>query len=139
MDSFERIYAFRPGSYWVGDISYALYDKIHDDFWGEENGFMPGVYEYEGHMFAVRETKRGDGDYASNIGFRFSVDAGVIGVVDKNLVDFSKESAEFGKCIVSKGELVFSYDGDSGIFYLRDSRGQFDEIQIFTGTEETSE
>lgn len=79
--------------FYVGDICYALSDKMYQEEWGGKHHFQEGCFEVmdSGLSFAVGYTAYGDGCYADNKGHKYPVDAGCIGVVPLELV--AKESA----------------------------------------------
>lgn len=76
---------FGPGTYFIGDTCYALNDEIYHGVWGDKHGFNDGVYDANGHKFAVAGTAYGDGEYKGSDGTRYAVDAGVIGITPKEL------------------------------------------------------
>ena len=84
--------------FYVGDLCYAMNEKLYDKFWGDELGFSDGVFlvpenKYfpsgKGYFFAVDSTTYGDGTYEDDDGREYPVDAGVIGVLPLELVDNS--------------------------------------------------
>lgn len=77
-----------PGTYYIGDLCYALSDKIYDDIFGGLGGYDPGLYKKKdsSDFFLVDGTAYGDGCYQSSDGKEFGVDAGIIGIVPLSLV-----------------------------------------------------
>lgn len=66
---------------YVGDICYALTDDVYDNVWSKAD-YKDGLYSYQNKQFAVHSTAHGDGCYDG-----YSVDAGVIGIVDLRLAE----------------------------------------------------
>ena len=112
----------RKGFY-IGDICYSLKDEYYDEIWGRKNQFEDGIFNVElengkNYDFAVYGTKYGDGSYPdSNYNYEFFVDAGVLGVVPYELVDFEK--------IEKKNSGVLFVDGP-GYATLEYKDGYFD-------------
>lgn len=133
---------------YVGDICYALEDKIYDGVWGK-NGYEDGMYETEdGLQFAVAGTAHGDGTYYSGDGHDYSVDAGVIGVVDLRLatkysleeldslghvfpnadeVQFIAEDGYFDITVFENGKRIITYDIETGYEEEWDDEDEWDE------------
>lgn len=74
--------------FYIGDLCYALNDKTYDEVWGGAN-YEDGVYEVPGtdRSFAVAGTAYGDGTYEDDYGREYSVDAGNISLVPRELAD----------------------------------------------------
>lgn len=82
--------------FYIGDICYVLSDDIYDEVWGGA-GYEDGIYEVpeNGFKFAVAGTAYGDGCYTDNNYRQYGVDAGVIGLVPKELVDKDMDGGNF--------------------------------------------
>lgn len=108
--------SFDPGTYFLGDICYALDEEIYHKFWGDEKDFADGEYEVQDSKFAVGGTAHGDGTYTGSDGTKFDVDAGVLGVVPKELwkKDESDLSLGGGKVVNVERRLLFN--SENGIF-----------------------
>lgn len=87
--------------FYVGDICYALNDRIYDELWGDELEYKDGVHTVPddsllpgsaGFSFAVSSTAYGDGVYRDQKGRKYCVDAGVIGAIPLELVDPEKNT-----------------------------------------------
>lgn len=78
------------GTYYIGDLCYALSDDIYDNVFGG-TCYESGVYEEKGtnRVFALSATAYGDGEYPSSDGKKFSVDAGIIGICSASLMEKS--------------------------------------------------
>jgi hypothetical protein len=110
---------FGKGKYFIGDICYALDDKIYDKIWGEQNKYENGCFEIKSlnSKFAVASTYYGDGSYKGSDGNIYGVDAGVIGVVPSTL--FGKDKTlDGGKVINVKKELKFIADNGKFTFII---------------------
>ena len=77
-----------PGKYYIGDICYALGDKVYDRVFGAKE-YDSGLYTQKdtGNFFLVDGTAHGDGLYMDSDGKEYGVDAGVIGIVSAALVE----------------------------------------------------
>ena len=110
------------GDYYIGDICYALSDAMYDDVFGGTL-YTPGIYQEKrsGRLFAVAATSFGDGEFRGSDGKRFSVDAGVIGIVSKALVSKDGNGGHFYNfpnavtCTFGYGTFEFS----DGSVYMR--------------------
>jgi hypothetical protein len=94
-------HTFPDGRYYLGDICYPLGDDpIYDEIWGKQFGYSEGIYQRsDGVVFAVFGTAYGDGEYRGVDGFKYSVDAGVIGLVPTSLFDEEKFKGKYrGDC-----------------------------------------
>lgn len=115
------------GTYYIGDICYALRDDVYHNGWGVQFEYANGLYELEEKQFAVLSTAYGDGCYgASGVDCMFPVDAGNIGMVDIGLVDKFEigDNIPFGIVRTFDSDIEFSYDNGvisvvSGDFEMR--------------------
>jgi hypothetical protein len=113
---FERVATKRdipPGKYYVGDICYALDDKVYDRVFGGED-YESGCYTCEDGFFMVANTAYGDGSYKGTNGKEYAVDAGVIGIVSEKLIDHDSGSLCGGHIHTFKYPIHVSFKG--GIF-----------------------
>lgn len=100
------------GDYFVGDPCYA-FTSVDHSFWMQLlescNYFkdMEGTVSMYGTKWTVvaSPTAYGDGVYDSDMGLEFPVDAGLIGVVPKELVDLNEDGKPFGMALMN-----FSHD-----------------------------
>jgi hypothetical protein len=83
-----RHFTAPPGKYYIGDICYALGDKVYDRVFGAKE-YDSGLYTQKdtGNFFLVDGTAHGDGLYMDSDGKEYGVDAGVIGIVSAALVE----------------------------------------------------
>ncbi len=80
----KKVFTAPAGAYYIGDICYALDDKVYESIFGGIGGYDDGLYKCKTDpnvFFMVASTAYGDGAYRSNDGRIFSVDAGIIGIV----------------------------------------------------------
>ena len=120
--------------FYIGDLCYALNEKVYDEVWGGNN-YEDGQYtdpETKAE-FAMVGTTYGDGEYESSDGVTFPVDAGIIGVADLAICDGD----------TSLGKVVSDYSGtvliryDNGTITVSWKSGKYyDLIDIYTGDEE---
>ncbi len=101
------------GTYYIGDVCYALGDDVYYKGWGDRFGFANGLYEVDGKQFAVLSTAYGDGQYeAKGFPYDLPVDAGNIGMVNVGLVDKfgAGDKVSFGVVMTFDSDIEFSYD-----------------------------
>ena len=117
--------------FYIGDLCYALNEKVYDEVWGGNN-YEDGQYvdpETKAE-FAMVGTAYGDGEYESDVGAFFPVDAGIIGVADLSICD---KDTSFGKVVPDYSGIVFIEYNDGTITV---SWGDYGEINIYTSYEE---
>lgn len=84
------------GTYYIGDLCYALSDKIYDNVFGSR-GYEQGYYSNGTSFFMVAGTAYGDGLYRGSDGYGYAVDAGIIGICSEDLIDTDSKSIGGGK------------------------------------------
>lgn len=124
----------KAGEYYIGDCCYILdeegledFDWVGDfcnQFWNDGENII-----IKGHHVVAYNTAHGDGCYPSNINATFPVDAGLIGVVPKELWKGGGEP--FG-CELVKFESDFICDKFAGTL-------QFGNVLIYTDYEDEYE
>lgn len=117
--------------FYIGDLCYALNEEIYDEVWGGNN-YEDGQYtdpETKAE-FAMVGTAYGDGEYKSDVGALFPVDAGIIGVADLSICD---KDTSFGKVVPDYSGIVYIEYNDGTITV---SWGDYGEINIYTYYEE---
>jgi len=84
------VYDIPAGTYYIGDLCYALSDDIYDNIFGG-TGYCSGIYEEKAtkRVFLVSNTAFGDGMYPGSDGKEFGVDAGIIGICSVSLMEKS--------------------------------------------------
>lgn len=122
--------------FYIGDLCYALNEKIYDEVWGGNN-YEDGQYtdpETKAE-FAMVGTAYGDGEYeSSEEGLLFPVDAGIIGVADLSICD---KDTSLGKVIPDYSGIVFIEYNDGTITVSWDD--DFKEINIYTAYDDEEE
>ena len=120
--------------FYIGDLCYALNEKIYDEVWGGNN-YEDGQYtdpETKAE-FAMVGTTYGDGEYESDVGAFFPVDAGIIGVADLSICD---KDTSLGKVIPDYSGIVFIEYNDGTITVSWGDDADYKEINIYTSYEE---
>ena len=125
--------------FYIGDLCYALNEKVYDEVWGGNN-YEEGQYtdpETKAE-FAMVGTAYGDGEYESSDGVSFSVDAGIIGIADLTIcdVDASLGEAPIGKVVPDYSGIVFIEYNDGTITVSWGEGADHKEIDIYTGYDE---
>ena len=121
--------------FYIGDLCYALNEKIYDEVWGGNN-YEDGQYtdpETKAE-FAMVGTAYGDGEYeSSEEGLAFPVDAGIIGVADLAICD---GDTSLGKVVQDySGTVLIRYEnGTITVSWKPDKYYSF--IEIYTCDEE---
>ena len=124
--------------FYIGDLCYALNEKVYDEVWGGNN-YEDGQYtdpETKAE-FAMVGTAFGDGEYeSSEEGLSFPVDAGIIGVADLAICD---GDTSLGKVVPDYSGVVF-IDYDDGTITVSWGKGDdHEEIDIYTGYDDYDE
>ena len=125
--------------FYIGDLCYALNEKVYDEVWGGNNNYEDGQYtdpETKAE-FAMVGTTYGDGEYGSSEGgLTFPVDAGIIGIADLAICD---GDTSLGKVVPDYSGIVF-IDYDDGIITVSWGSGEnYKEINIYTGYDDEEE
>lgn len=117
-----------PGTYVLGDPCYAVAEaEWHDllescDYFGQAIGTLK-----DKSQVLAFHTAYGDGEYPSNIGAKFPVDAGLIGLVPVDSADMSKFRDILSKTVTFTEEVLASFDAFGML--------KFGYIEINTGDE----
>ena len=124
--------------FYIGDLCYALNEKVYDEVWGGNN--------YEDGQYADPETKAefamvgtayGDGEYeSSEEGLAFPVDAGIIGVAD---LAICAGDTSLGKVVPDYSGIVFIEYNDGTITVSWGDKDNHNEIDIYTGYDDYDE
>lgn len=110
-------FAVPAGTYYIGDLCYALSDDIYDNIFGG-TGYEPGVYEEKGtgRIFGLARTAYGDGEYPASDGNKFAVDAGIIGICPQSLMSKRGRGGHFYtfdtplQCSFKNGRFSFEWE-----------------------------
>lgn len=115
---------YPAGKYYIGDVCYALSDRVYQRQWGDAYRFTEGthVLTYKGRQntFTVNFTTYGDGLYMdSSKRMNFHVDSGTIGIVPMNLCSLRniKDNKIFGGCFIESNSPV-EFKSKNGIFIV---------------------
>lgn len=82
---YVREFTAPAGTYYIGDLCYALPDRLYHDVFGNIGGFSDALYQKGDDFFFVSGTAYGDGSYAGSDGKIFGVDAGNISIASINI------------------------------------------------------
>ena len=115
--------------FYIGDICYALSDKVYDGVWGGAD-YDDGIHKDPATQFefAVAGTKYGDGTYEDDYGRTYGVDAGCIGLVPKELAEKGTDGGHY-----FPGAGTAGFEACNGVFKITLPNG--DEININTDDE----
>lgn len=120
----DLVHVAPPGKYYIGDLCYALHDKIYDGVFGDLGGYDSGLYSKGDSFFMVDSTAYGDGLYRGTDGYDYGVDAGIIGICSADLIDSENESAESGGKIYTFVDPVYiKFRG--GVFHFHSGSIEF--------------
>jgi hypothetical protein len=100
----------KAGKYWIGDLCYVMKDiwqPICDKFFDHK---FTGAGDIDGREFVMFPTAFGDGNYPSNIGKSFPVDAGVIGCIKVSDIKDNTANLELGEVVEFAEDFVCSED-----------------------------
>lgn len=81
-----------PNKYYIGDPCYVLSDHVYDNVFGPL--YKPGVYEHNGHTFAISPTSYGDGLYRDNGKRLYYVDSGTLSIIPYDLCEKEMDNNE---------------------------------------------
>jgi len=119
------------GKYYIGDLCYAMKDKIYDGIFGG-NDYAYGYYTLKNGCFLVDGTAYGDGSYQGTNGFDYGVDAGIIGIASLSVCN--AEEKIYGGTVHTLSEPVLCtfndgiFEFSSGSWYLKiDTTAEFDD------------
>ena len=124
--------------FYIGDLCYALDEKVYDEVWGGNN-YEDGQYvdpETKAE-FAMVGTAYGDGEYeSSEEGLYFPVDAGIIGIADLSICG---KDTSLGKAVPDYSGIVFIEYNDGTITVSWGKDADHKEIDIYTGYDDYDE
>ena len=111
----ELTYTAPAGTYYIGDLCYALHEDIYDNVFGGR-AYESGFYSKGPSFFMVDNTAYGDGSYEGSDGYPYAVDAGIIGICSADLIDPNNRSVSGGKIHSFKEPVEVRFKG--GVFYF---------------------
>ncbi len=101
---------FPPGTYYIGDLCYALDEDLYDSVFGQD--YDSGHYSQKNnpnHVFMLSDTGIGDGAYRGTDGHEYCVDAGILGIASESVLDPKKAPYDGGKVYTFKGNVSVSF------------------------------
>jgi hypothetical protein len=122
------------GKYWIGDLCYVMHDnwdefcqKAYDSETGKDNNGL--MVLNNGTKVAWFNTKWGDGLYRDTRGNRYPVDAGLIGCIKMNDIDFDHPHNDLlgGNIVSFKEDFECGYE--NGLIWFGHGR---DSVEIQT-------
>ena len=118
-----KVGKIKSDSFYIGDICYVVGEDNYYNIWGNKYGFKDGAIDMGVNTLLVHGTAFGDGCFEDNKGNTYGVDAGVLGIVPKELIDWDKVS-EYPKGISSVGTYITNAKEaemfyDNGTFTMR--------------------
>jgi hypothetical protein len=129
------VFTLPAGKYYIGDPCYVIRDHIAWMAFLESCDFFEESHRafFDKDEFWASETAYGDGVYNSNIGFRFTVDAGLIGIVPMSVVERYANQAntdfeQFGVIVTFDDPFIVRFNPRAG----NDPTHVFGHIKIFT-------
>jgi len=132
----ETIYS-KLGKIYVGDICYALDDKVYDEIWGKKYNYANGKFEVSNdNFFAVDSTAYGDGNYKGTDGKSYSVDAGVIGAVPQELWKSNITESELNSLGTILNTNQCQFCSEMGYFEIYYNGGKYIHIDTANNEEE---
>ena len=107
-----------PGTYYIGDLCYALPKDLYDKVFGEIGGYRDGLYRNMEDFFLVGGTAFGDGEYKATDGNTFAVDAGIIGIAPIRTCDMRGGTRISGGHIYSFHEPITCHFGGGDFEFM---------------------
>ena len=120
--------------FYIGDLCYALNEKVYDEVWGGNN-YEDGQYvdPKTKAEFAMVGTAYGDGEYESDVGAFFPVDAGIIGIADLTICN---KDTSLGRVIPEYVGIAYIEYNDGTITVSWGDDANHKEINIYTSYDE---
>lgn len=88
----QREYTAPAGTYYIGDLCYALPRDVYEKVFGGVGGYQSGFYFKGADFFMMAGTSYGDGEYKGSDGNSFCVDAGIIGIAPVRICDMKGQN-----------------------------------------------
>ena len=112
-----------PGKYYIGDLCYALDDRLYDHVFGSD--YRSGLFYQKNnpkHVFMLNDTGIGDGSFKGTDGYEYSVDAGILGIASFSVLDLKKANYEGGTVVTFKGNVSLNFQPNYKFEYCSDNR-----------------
>lgn len=110
----------RPGKYYLGDPINVLPSSIYNGIWGNLYDFKNGKYDIYDTDFAVHNTHYGDDVYTDTKNRSYTINTGMIALVDIKLIENMNEVKNSGHIFNFNNKVNFIYD--AGLFYIKSSK-----------------
>ena len=101
-----------PGTYYIGDLCYALDETLYDTIFGPQ--YREGYYCSKSNpsdVFMMSGTG-GDGEFRGTDGKMYPVDAGIIGIASESTLDKKKKFTDCGSMYTFKGNVHVKFRED---------------------------
>ena len=112
------------GTYYLGDPSYVLSEKLYYDVLGEKYKFESGKHnltndENDENYTVIHNTHNGDGIFKDTKQRKYKVESGLLGLVPRRLITEGKmeQAKKYGHFFNFPSNIQFYYD--AGIFYVK--------------------
>ena len=109
-----------PGKYYLGDPINVLPSSIYNGIWGNLYDFKNGKYIIYDTDFAVHNTHYGDDVYTDTKNRSYSINTGMIALIDIKLIENINEVKNNGHIFNFKNKVNFIYD--AGLFYIKSGK-----------------
>ena len=128
----SNVKLFPAGTYYIGDPCYVI-NKDWLDVLEQNSYFDDDIQEQKvkGFDVAIGATKHGDGLYSDNFFNEYGVDAGLIGIVPKELIPYVNDDDEAEKMIANGAGYLYYFDKPFSV-YIDDGYYEFGNIKIDT-------
>lgn len=110
----------RPGKYYLGDPINVLPSSIYNGIWGNLYDFKNGKYIIYDTDFAVHNTHYGDSVYTDTKNRSYTINTGMIALVDIKLIENMNEVKNNGHIFNFNNKVNFIYD--AGLFYIKSGK-----------------
>ena len=110
----------RPGKYYLGDPINVLPSSIYNGIWGNLYDFKNGKYIIYDTDFAVHNTHYGDNIYTDTKNRSYTVNTGMIALIDIKLIENINEVKNNGHIFNFSNKVNFIYD--AGLFYIKSGK-----------------
>jgi hypothetical protein len=120
-----------PGTYYIGDLCYALDDYLYENVFGPsyQDGYFVSS-KNPNHVFMMGSTG-GDGKFRGTDGKNYSVDAGIIGIASEGTLDPKNAPYKGGSLYTFKTDVTVKLREDKFIFYGQSSSDPSLTIYIY--------
>ena len=110
----------QKGKYYLGDPSNVLPSRIYNGIWGNLYNFENGKYNIYDTDFVVHNTHYGDNIYKDTKNRSYTINSGVIALVDLRLIEDISKIKNNGHIFNFNSKVNFIYD--AGLFYIKSDK-----------------